>query len=145
MAEPTSSLQMDQHIEQMAKRLHAQLPGQKCVLGAGFAPDLIHGAEFISWAICDADQNPPEMTQLDRHEMAHALIEALCSVDQDPPMLLCEGWAETQSEDCADLILTLKGKVETDATYTLQELVEPQWYDRSLGPGYTHGGPSSFI
>ena len=132
--------QMDEHIEQMAARLHAQVPAGKSRWVRG--PLLgMHGNAAISWAICDADQDSAELTRLDRHEMAHVVITALGSVDQDPPMLLCEGWAETQSKDRNEMILALHQKAETGPVYSLQELVEPDWYVRSDGPAYDHGGP----
>ena len=89
--------QMDEHIEQMAARLHAQIPATKARWVRGSLLGM-HGNAAISFAICDANQDSAELTSLDRHEMAHVLITALGSVDQDPPMLLCEGWAETQSQ-----------------------------------------------
>jgi hypothetical protein len=36
---------------------------------------------------------------LDRHELAHAVLYQHYSPDTDPPMLLVEGWAESQSQD----------------------------------------------
>jgi hypothetical protein len=141
ISEPTKLVaQMDQHIEQMAARLHAGLPSHKVRWVRGSLL-FLHGQEFASWAICDADQSSPDLTYVDRHEVAHALIEELCSVDQDPPMLLGEGWAETQSRDRADLIMSLNAKVEKGTSSSLQELIKPEWYGRSFGPAYDHGGP----
>jgi hypothetical protein len=130
--------QMDEHIEQMAIRLHAAVPNHIARWVRG--PLLfMRGRAIISWAICDDNnQDLVNLTSLDRHEVAHVLITALCSVDQDPPMLLCEGWAETQSKNREDLILEL---ANATATFTLQELVGPKWYDRSEGPVYSHGAP----
>lgn len=132
--------QMDEHIEQMAALLHATVPEG---LGRWVRGSLLgfHGNAIISWAICDADQSLTELKPLDRHEMAHVLITVLGSVDQDPPMLLCEGWAESQSKDRAELILTLDRATETVRVYSLQELVGSDWYGRSAGPAYDHGGP----
>ena len=39
------------------------------------------------------------------------------------------------------MIFTLDQKAETGPTYSLQELVGPDWYGRSDGPAYDHGGP----
>jgi hypothetical protein len=73
--------------------------------------------------------------------MAHVAITALGSVDQDPPMVSCEGWAESQSKVRTDLILMLARMRAYEVTYSLQELVGPDWYGRSSGPVYDHGGP----
>src|SRR5262249_46371673 len=40
-----------------------------------------------------------------------------------------------------EMIATLARWRQDSVTYSLQELVEPDWYGRSYGPVYTHGGP----
>ena len=82
-----------------------------------------------------------ELTSLDRHEVANVVIAAMGSVDQEPPKLLAEGWAESQSKDRADLIMDLAWRKAENSTYSLDELMEPEWYGRSDGPAYNHGGP----
>jgi hypothetical protein len=131
--------QMDEHIEQMAVRLQSSVPTEKARWVRGSLLWL-NGVAVLTWAICDAERNSPELTALDRHEMAHATITAMGDVDQDPPMLLCEGWAESQSKERAALILPLQDKAEQGSTCSLQELVEPDWYRRSFDPVYDHGG-----
>lgn len=132
--------QMDRHIEAMAARLHASVPsGQaRWVRGALLWQ---HGNALISWAICDSELDSPSLTALDRHEMAHVAITLMGDVDQCPPMLLAEGWAESQSKDRNELIIDLADRHEHLDRYTLQELVGPEWYGRSFGPVYYYGGP----
>jgi hypothetical protein len=131
---------MDAHIEQMAANLSAPLPEGRVrwvrgqLLGQG-------GRALVSWALCDEANDPPELTTLDRHEVAHIVILAMGGVDQEPPMLLAEGWAESQSKDRADLIQDLMWRYEEDSTYSLDELIGPEWYGRSYRPVYDHGGP----
>jgi hypothetical protein len=131
---------MDAHIEQMAATLGTQLPAGRLrwvrgrLLGQG-------GRALVSWAICDTKDNPPGLTSLDRHEVAHVVIMALGGVDQEPPMLLVEGWAESQSKDRADMIQALAWRRDDDRAYSLDELIGPNWYGLSKGPAYDHGGP----
>ena len=140
IAEPAKLVaQMDQHIEQMAGRLHARVPTLKSSWVRGPLGGQ-HGMAIQNWAVCDTDQNEAGLTSLDRHEMAHVVIWLLGDVDQDPPTLLEEGWAETQSKDRADLILTLNSKSE-GGIHSLAELVDSDWYRRAASPVYDHGGP----
>ena len=124
----------------MAARLHIPVPTTK---GRWVRGPLLgmHGNASISWAICDANHDSAELTTLDRHEMAHVFMTTSGGFDQDPSMLLCEGWAETQSKDRNDLILDLDEKARIGSIYTLQELIGPDWYGRSDGPVYHHGAP----
>jgi hypothetical protein len=131
---------MEKHIEQMAANLEAPLPEGRLrwvrgrLLGQG-------GRALVSWALCDTGDNRPELTTLDRHEVAHVVIMAMGGVDQEPPMLLAEGWAESQSKDRADLIQDLSWRMAESSTYSLDELIGPEWYGRSYRPVYNHGGP----
>lgn len=140
-ADPTKLVaRMDKHFEQMAAPLHTKPPTRKANWVRGPLIGL-HNHAALNWAICDGDLNSTELKHLDRHEAAHVFITLLGSVDQDPPMLLCEGWAESQSRDRDEMILELADMPLNDEDYSLQELVKPDWYGRSYGPAYSHGGP----
>jgi hypothetical protein len=99
------------------------------------------GRAVIVWALCKQDDHPAELTRLDRHEAAHTLITALAGPDQDPPFLFIEGWAESQSADRDEQISSLADKYKTGQTYSLGELVAPEWYGNGNGPVYWEGGP----
>ena len=56
---------------------------------------------------------------LDRHELAHAVMYQLMTPASAPPMLLTEGWAESQSQDAVTLAgraLSERDKIEHMAT-----------------------------
>jgi len=131
---------MDEHIEQMSNLLHVPVPPgtARWVRGPLLGK---HGIALVSWAICDMGEPVGDLTPFDRHEMAHVAMARMGDADQSPPMLLAEGWAESQSKDRADLILGLAQRLDQDTYYTLQELISPEWYGRSAGPAYSHGGP----
>lgn len=132
--------QMDEHIEQMADRLGTSVPTEPArwvrgkLLGQG-------GRALYSWAVCDVGGEHGELTRLDKHEVAHVLMTMAGNSDQYPPMLFAEGWAESQSKDRAEMILNLAQQLERGTNYSLQELISPEWYGRSYGPVYNHGGP----
>ncbi len=80
-------------------------------------------------------------SHLDRHELAHAVITQQRPVTADPPMLLHEGWAESQcglsSEQLAQAALRQR---EMSPDLSLADLFGPDWYHRDSGPVYTYGG-----
>ncbi len=131
---------MDEHMEQMAAHLQVSVPvtPMRWVRGSLVGQ---HGRAFWNCGICNETDLPTELTTLDRHEMAHVLITMTSDKEQNPPAVLAEGWAESQSRDRADLILALVDKYNQGEQYTLQELIGPDWYNRSAGPAYHHGGP----
>jgi hypothetical protein len=135
--------EMDRHIEGMADLLGQPVPNEefpwvRCSLFG------IKSVTIPPWAMCCQDDNPDNLTYLDRHEVAHALMMQLSGPDYDPPSLLAEGWAESQSSDRNHQIRTLAEKHKQRRTYSLQELVSPTVY--GLGgsdspPAYWEGGP----
>ena len=132
--------QMDQQVEQMAARLHVPLPNRPARWVRG--PLLgRRGQELNAWAICDVENHSPELTYIDRHEVAHVMMAMSGSPDQYPSTLLSEGWAESQSKERAKLILALAARLEQGTNYSLQQLIGPDWYGRCAGPVYRHGGP----
>lgn len=132
--------QMDDYIEQISAHLRVPVPSgtARWVRGPLLGK---HGIALMSWAVCDVGEPVGELTSFDRHEVAHVVMAMMGNADQDPPMLLAEGWAESQSKDREDLILRLAQELEQGTNYSLQELVGPDWYGRSVGPVYHHGGP----
>lgn len=131
---------MDHHLEGMAELLGQPLPAGRLGWVRG---DLLgmEGRCIVCWGICNEHDGNGELTTLDRHEMAHALITVLAGPDWDAPMLLVEGWAEHRSADRNEQLTYLARRRRDREIYSLQELIEPEWYGRSSGPAYWQGGP----
>ena len=101
--------------------------------------------------------DPDGLTTLDRHEVAHVVLNQFCTSDMEPPAILMEGWAEfAAAADMKELRLRALTQRETGRTYTLQELVGPDWYGRHDYPVYVQGailvdymlrqfGPARFV
>lgn len=80
---------------------------------------------------------------LDRHELAHAVLYQLYSPDTDPPMLLVEGWAESQSQNSKTLAkqaLWYRHSQGQNTTSLVRELTDSVWYHHDAGPVYPVGG-----
>ncbi|MHC4399982.1 MAG: hypothetical protein ACYTG0_09905 [Planctomycetota bacterium] len=131
--------EMDNHIQAMADLLGQPVPSTEFpwVRGPLFGLD---GQAVYHWALCGHEEDPGELTHLDRHEVAHALITALSGPDQYPPRLLIEGWAESQSSDRNKQIRNLAKDRKRGRAYSLQEFVRPDGYGGG-GPAYLEGGP----
>jgi hypothetical protein len=81
--------EMDRHVQAMADLLGQPVPDKEFpwVRGSLFG---FNGRAVFLWAIC-APADAGELTDIDRHEVAHTLITALSGPDQDPPSLFTEG------------------------------------------------------
>ena len=132
--------ELDEHVVAMSKLLGESVPEQPVhwVRGSLFN---LNAHSFGVWAFCERDGDVGNVTDLDRHEAAHSLIFALSGPDHDPPHLLIEGWAQSRSSDRDEMITSLYSEVESNRNYGLDELVQPFWYSRFVGPVYSHGGP----
>jgi hypothetical protein len=92
----------------------------------------------------------PDGLSVDRHELAHAVIYQCCPTDADPPLLLVEGWADSQAaiNPQAQAKWALESRelwrertgAGRNASY-LAELIGPAWYHHIGGPMYNVGGP----
>jgi len=85
---------------------------------------------------------------VDRHELAHAVLHQRYRTDTDPPLLMVEGWADSQSgllpQKMAAFALESRRlwRERTSAKPTdsyLRELVSPAWYHHIDGPVYNVG------
>jgi hypothetical protein len=91
----------------------------------------------------------PFRLSVDRHELAHCVVNQLQPPDADAPTFLIEGWAEAHagmtSQKRAELARQSRGlwRERTGAgparSY-LRELTGPEWYHRIGGPVYGVGG-----
>ena len=84
--------------------------------------------------------NGGSLDYLDRHEVAHCVINLACSGVGDPPALLCEGWAEANSgHDRVVQALSAREDQDMGRFLTLGELIGPDWYGRHDAPVYSQG------
>lgn len=148
--------EMERHVARMERLLDRPLRGKiywvrgrllgrgRMACGGGLA--LGSDASPRDWRTADH----PDGLSVDRHELAHAVIHQCCPPDADPPLLLVEGWADSQAGinpraqakwalESRDLWRERTG-AGRDASY-LEELVGPAWYHHVGGPMYNVGGP----
>jgi hypothetical protein len=101
--QPESDLQaMDQHVADLeaavGRPLHARI---HWVRGPLLGQSHISvGAFALGSAESPAEWKPPgdeKRPNVDRHELAHAVLHQVEDRDADPPMLISEGWAESQN------------------------------------------------
>lgn len=141
----------DEHLERMANQLGRQVPEgrfywiRREILGQG-------GCAIANFAFCNqGDSYSTELTELDRHELAHTLITVLAGPDISAPALLAEGWAQVHSsppsasdERRTSSIRHLARMKREDRAYSLRELIAPSWYNAARGAAYNHGEPLVF-
>ena len=99
----------------------------------------------VDWESADH----PDRLSVDRHELAHAFLMQQSPPDTEPPMLLSEGWAESQSGPTRrrraawaweSRTLWLRRTGHDPRRSYLGELVGRSWYHRIDGPVYNVGG-----
>jgi hypothetical protein len=109
----------------------------------------VSGRGGDGWALGSTDtkqRETGELAYLDRHEVAHAIMETLdhaeyrLPTDHDVPAIVIEGWAETQS-DFPDMFLVQRAwdQRRSGLTLSLRELTSEDWYRRHRGPAYDQG------
>ncbi len=130
--------QMDRHVEEMANRLQIEVPYQKICWVRGNLSGLSNRA-IGAWAICGSAADPTDLGYPDRHEVAHCLISLSCPVQQDMPMLLAEGWAQSQSVPRPTAILSLLQEQQAGTHVALSDLVQGSAYGQSRDTAYSHG------
>ncbi len=131
--------EMDQHIFKMCELLGAIPPSRIAWMRASFFS--FDSMAIGPWAVSKFDQDSAELTSLDRHEAAHAVIFVLSGRDQDPPRVLVEGWAESQSNDRDTMITSLHNNSKTTRFIKINDLLHDQWYRASRDQVYSYGGP----
>jgi hypothetical protein len=131
---------MDAHVARMSELL-----GQKCTAKVhwvrgrlcGVGGMYFQGMSFGS----DSRTGDGAPTELDRHEVAHFVIEHLAGPHSQPPSLLQEGWAQTQSGLEPGVLAgrALKGWAE-EPRLGPAALVGRDYYDSREAIVYTQGG-----
>jgi hypothetical protein len=80
------------------------------------------------------------LSWIDRHEVAHCVLNSHCPVGIDPPAVLTEGWAQAnQGTDPAELAARAWERRQQGVDLTLRELTGPVWYNRHEWPVYAQG------
>jgi hypothetical protein len=99
VTDPEGDIQeMDRHVAAMEKETGLPLQTKVYLVRGkllGLSRLSILGLALGSW------ESPAN--SLDRHELAHAVLYQHYSPDTEPPMLLVEGWAESQSQNSKTL------------------------------------------
>jgi hypothetical protein len=101
----------------------------------------VGGASYLGLAL-GSEQSVEAKTgySLDRHELAHAVIEQQLPWGADPPTMLSEGWADAQSglppSELAQRALDLR---QEGRALSLRQLLRPDWYHQDSGPVYEEG------
>lgn len=146
LARPEEDLRlMEEHVAGMEKQLGRSLRAKVHwvrgrVLGlGGFA---FYGLAFGS------QRSPPNAASpeafLDRHELAHAVLNQFVTPDSEPPTLLSEGWAEAQAgfgpEALARRALAVRRGAFNQPSYGVRDLTGPEWHHQDSGPVYPVGG-----
>ena len=89
----------------------------------------------------EGEDSGGRLTYIDRHEVAHFVIQHLCGPDSGPPFVLIEGWAECQSDDEPGRIATRAWRQRCEGPVpTVRELTGKEWYHLDYGLVYTLGG-----
>jgi hypothetical protein len=119
----------------------------------GFGPMACYGLAAGSsqspedWETADH----PDHLSVDRHELAHAVIQQLYRPDSDPPFLLVEGWAESRAGPSRATLaasalqsrtrwLSHRGPAGNARESYLRELLGLSWYHRIGARVYDVGG-----
>jgi hypothetical protein len=126
---------MDRHVAELEQKLGIRLRDKiywvrGSLLGRG-------SLAFRGLAL--GSENGPA-GDLDSHELAHAVLEQVRIPAADPPMVLHEGWAESQagrsSIDLAAQALEVKRQ---DGAIDLADLLTADLYRFDAGQAYTYG------
>jgi hypothetical protein len=82
------------------------------------------------------------LTDQDRHEVAHCVINRNCTARSDPPRLLMEGWAQAnQGTPAEELAYSAWDDRKKGRSLTLRQLVARDWYWFSGPAAYSQGAP----
>lgn len=134
---------MDRHVRVLAAQLGQPIPAGRIGWVRGGLSGF-EGRAVLSLAICRA--NHGDAGYLDYHEVAHCVITRMAGPDHYPPTLLVEGWAQANSASPLDanhtpMILHLVWLRDLGGAVPLRDLLHDDYYARSYGPVYSHGGP----
>ncbi len=135
---------MDAHIRAMEKSLGAKSAYKVYwVRGPVYG---LHGRYVCGWSLGEPANAPADgadgLNYMDRHEVAHFVLDQLLARPDHVPMLLQEGWAEANSgpERVEANRLSCCAMLHNRQFSSLRDLTSPAWYYNSDGPVYPQGG-----
>jgi hypothetical protein len=134
---------MDAHIRGMEKSLAAK-SDYKVYWVRGPVYGLL-GRYVCGWSLAslaDAPVDADGLSYVDRHEIAHFVLDQLLPRPDYTPMLLQEGWAEANSgpEHVEANRHYCWAMLHNRLFFSLRDLTSPAWYHNSDGPIYPQGG-----
>jgi hypothetical protein len=132
---------IDRHIEQMEELLGRPPAGRMhWIRGPVFAQQgeldgwYLHGLAIVTRPTTGVET-------IDRHEIAHAVIDAQCGPDAQPPLVLVEGWAESQAGyKPGFLAFRAWERKRRGEVLGLRDLTSDGWYASGDWPVYVFGG-----
>ena len=134
--------QLDEHVVRMENLLKQQ-PAGTAHLFRGPVFDTTDDAG--GWYLCGlavVDRPEPKIGYLERHELAHVLIDRYCDATARPPSLLVEGWAEAQSGyEHGFLAKRAWQRRCRGERMSLAAMTGGAWYDGNGMHCYSFGGP----
>ncbi len=131
---------IDRHVEQMESLLGRSPQGKiHWIRGPVFNREGAPGWYLNGLAI--VTKPTAGVGDIDRHEVAHAVIDRHCGTDAQPPLVLVEGWAESQSGyDPGFLALRAWQHRQRGQWVSLRTLTSDGWYGSGDWPVYHFGG-----
>jgi hypothetical protein len=134
---------MDRHMAEMVETL-GTAPGAKVIWVRGRLPLLDLGELSVNEVALGSAESPKDWEtegRLDRHELAHAVLDAVSAADADPPSFLHEGWAESQGgAPRKELAAKALARRAEEPEVRIESLIEPALYHRLDGPVPALGG-----
>lgn len=136
---------MERHIAQLEARIGHPLRSKiHWVRGSALGQT---GLSFYGLALGSDrsynEKSPPEKERavdLDRHELAHAVLTQQEPWNVSPPAFLSEGWAEWQGVGSQEIQRRAQERRKRGDTTSFATLLQPTWYYKHDGPAYTQGG-----
>jgi len=138
---------MDRYVAQLEKTLGQPLRGRVYwVRGPLLGRRSTALPGFALGTAASPDWEAELGNDLDRHELAHAVLYQHLGPDADLPMFLDEGWAESQAyaestsaaEHYIGLTLALSGQRKIEDLPPLRKLASPEWYHNHVRRKHVH-------
>ncbi|MDG3005568.1 hypothetical protein [Paludisphaera mucosa] len=135
---------MDRHVRTLRERLGGRTSDRKIHWVRGPLMGMSGRASYGTCLGSPAGETGPNgepLSHLDRHEVAHCVMNSVVSpIEVDPPSLFVEGWAEANSgRDRGEIRRQVWNLRRSGETRPLRTLVGPGWYHAHAGMAYPQG------
>jgi hypothetical protein len=132
--------QLDEHVVRMENLLE-QSPAGTAHLFRGPVFDTNDAAGWYLCGLAVVERPEPKIGYIERHELAHVVIDRYCSATARPPTLLIEGWAEAQSGYAPGFLAKRAWEQRCRGErLSLSAMTSDAWYDGNGGHCYYFGG-----